>query len=426
MIDLDHNATTKPAAEVVAAVVDALQRTWANPSSVHRAGQDARHAVELARQRVARLIGAKPKSITFTGSGTEAIDLSIRGTLAARRAAGGGGGVVGERRPVLVTTAVEHAAVRDLARELERTGEAEVRWLPVDGAGRVVVDRLGECITPGVAVVSVQWANNETGVVQPIAAVRAACRAASGNVGGVGGAPSVVFHCDATQWVGKMPTDVREAGGGPAGVGGEEAPADLITFSPHKFHGPKGVGVLWSRPGVRWRPLVRGAQERGLRGGTENVPGIVGAGVAAELARAWLTEERDEGGRAGGSAERVARCAALRDEFERGVLESCPGAVVNGAGVERLWNTTNIAFPKLEAEALLLAMSERGLAASAGAACSSGSLEPSPVLLAMGVPAEWAHGSIRFSTGRETTAEELAGARLIVAECVRRLRGSMP
>jgi cysteine desulfurase len=389
MINLDHNATTPPAAEVVAAMHEALTRHWHNPSSVHRGGQEARHAVELARERVAALIGAKPRRITFTGSGTEAIDLAIRGTLAA-----------GTRR-VLVTTAVEHSAVRDLAGELERTGEAAVRRLAVDGAGRVRVEQLAEVITPEVGLVSVQWANNETGVIQPIGAIAERCRA-------VGAA----FHCDATQWVGKMPTDVGEGAGSLTPL---LPPADLLTFSPHKFHGPKGVGVLWTRAGVRWRPRVMGTQERGLRGGTENVPGIVGAGVAAGLALEWLADER-----------RRAGLGLLRDRFEAAVVNACDGARVNAAGAERLWNTTNIAFPKLEAEAILLGLSERGVLASAGAACSSGSLDPSPVLLAMGVPEELAHGSIRFSIGRETTAEELDRAVPLIAGCVRRLSGAMP
>jgi len=242
-----------------------------------------------------------------------------------------------------------------------------------------------------VALVSVMWANNETGAVQPVHAIGERCRARG-----------VRFHCDATQWVGRMPAGL--AGGA----------IDLVTVSAHKFHGPKGIGALWVRGGVRVAPqVVGGPQERDRRGGTENVPGIVGMGVAAEAAMAWLA---DEDGRARGRA--------LRDRLEASVLARVPDAVVNGAGVERLWNTTNIGFPGLEAEALLLLLSERGVAASAGAACSSGSLDPSPVLLAMGVPERVAHGSVRFSVSRLTTLDEVEHAVEAVAASVGRLRRS--
>ncbi len=391
MIYLDNNATTRPAPEVVEAVRDVMTSTWGNPSSVHRFGQEARARVELARRSVADLIGARAKDVTFTGSGTEAIDMAIRGALAATG------------RPVLVTTPVEHAAVRDLAAFLEKRGGVEVRWLAVDGRGVVDAQAAAGVIDGRVGVVSVQWANNETGAVQPVGAIARLCRERG-----------VVMHCDATQWVGKMPVNVGDA---PGEAGWEGAfDGDILTFSPHKFHGPKGVGALWARRGVRLTPQVHGTQELGRRGGTENVAGIVGAGVAADLARAWL---RDSGARE--------RLAGLRDEFERRVGELAPWARVNGptgAG-ERLWNTTNIGFARLEAEALLMLLSEAGLCASAGAACSSGSLDPSPVLLAMGVAAEVAHGSLRFSFSRESVeADATAGAETVGA-CVARLRGSM-
>jgi cysteine desulfurase len=242
-----------------------------------------------------------------------------------------------------------------------------------------------------VALVSVMWANNETGVLQPVHSIGERCRARG-----------VRFHCDATQWVGRMPTDVANL------------PVDLVTASAHKFHGPKGVGVLWVRGGVRVLPqVIGGPQERDRRGGTENVAGIVGTGVAADAAVAWLA---DPAGRERG--------AAMRDDFERAVLAAVPDAVVNGGSALRLWNTSNIGFPGLEAEALLLLLSERGVAASAGAACSSGSLDPSPVLLAMGVPPRIAHGSVRFSIARTTTEEELRIAAEEVAACVARLRRS--
>ncbi len=379
---LDNNATTQPLPEVVEAVAASMREAWANPSSVHRAGIEARRRMELAREQVAALVGAQPREVTFTSGGTEAANLAIAGSLGADAG-----------RRTIVTMRTEHSAVRECAEALAKRGAAEVEWLPCDAAGRVdlgALDALLRARAGAVAVVSVMWANNETGAVQPVAQVAAACRAAG-----------VRFHCDATQWVGRMPTDLHAMG------------ADLASFAAHKFHGPKGVGALWSRPGVRVRAgVLGGPQERGLRGGTENVAGIVGMGVAADAARAWL------------ATDGAARGAALRDAFERAVLAAVPDAVVNGAAGDRLWNTTNIGFPRLEAEALLLLLSERGVAASAGAACSSGSLDPSPVLLAMGVPEAVAHGSLRFSTSRFTTEAELSDAAATVGACVARLRKS--
>lgn len=377
MIDLDQNATTQPSPAVVDAMVRGLTQAWANPSSVHRAGQAARHAVELARTALAALINAKPREIVLTSGGTESLHLALRGTLEALGTTA--------NRPLLATTRTEHSAVRELAEELERSGRIEVAWLPTDARGVLDLAALAETCRRRPWLVAVQWANNETGVVQPVDAISAAARSAG-----------TLFLCDATQWVGKMPV-------------ASPAFADLLTFSPHKFHGPKGVGVLWLRQGVRLRPQSPGSQELGRRAGTENVAGIIGAGVAAEEAAAWLA---DPSGREAGRS--------LRDRFEAAVLAGLPGAVVNGAGAERLWNTSNIGFPRLEAEALLMSLSERGIFASAGAACSSGSLDPSPVLLAMGIPPEVAHGSLRFSLGRRTTAAEVDSAAQAVIEVVRR------
>jgi cysteine desulfurase len=385
VIYLDSNATTKPTPAVIDAVRISLLDHWENPSSVHRAGQAARRDLELARGSLADLIAARPREITFTGSGTESIDLAIRGVLAARRQSA--------EPPLLITTRVEHAAVRDLAAAMEREGLARVAWAPLTLGGVVDVAQLAPLVTRGVSLVSVQWANNETGAIQPVAEISRLCRAAR-----------VAFHCDATQWVGKMPV-TRD----------DMAMFDLLSFSPHKFHSLKGVGVLWARSGVSLRPVIHGAQELGRRGGTENVPGIVGAGVAAEEARVWL-----------GTAEERTRIGLLRDRFERAIRAAVPDAVINAADAPhgRLWNTTNIGFPRLEAEALLLLLSERGVCASAGAACSSGSLEPSPVLLAMGIPPEIAHGSLRFSLSRETTDAEIDAAVTAVVASVAILRAS--
>ncbi|MEM9251811.1 MAG: cysteine desulfurase family protein [Planctomycetota bacterium] len=404
LIYLDHNATTRPADAVAAAMAEANEAFWGNPTSVHRLGQLARQKVELAREEVAYLIGAKPREIVFTSGGTESVQLAVEGAI---------GGMAGGGEAVrLLTTRVEHAAVRELAERLgegEREGGVEVGWLPVDGDGRVTEAGLSAALesavelgASGLTVLSVQWANNETGVVQPMAMIRDALAAARGRGG------RVIWHVDGTQWVGKAPT----------GIGG--AGIDVLTFAGHKFYGPKGVGVVWARRGVRLRAVqVGGPQERERRGGTENSVGIIGMGEAARLASEWLADPSE--------AERL---AAERDRFERVLIERCAAAgvtaEVNGAGVERLWNTSSVAFVGLAAEAILVGLSERGVCASAGAACSSGSLEPSPVLLAMGMAEPRAHGTVRFSLGRGTTRAELDAAADAAVEVVSGLARAMP
>lgn len=383
---LDNNATTRPLPEVVEVVRACLEEDWGNPSSVHRAGIRARRRIELSRESVARLIGAQEREILFTSGGTEAANLAILGSLA-----------LCEPGAILATSRLEHSAVRETAEAWSaRAGGrgGEVLWLDHRPDGTIDLDRLADLLGrrgDAIGLVSIMWANNETGLVQPIAEIGALCRAAG-----------VRFHTDATQWVGRMPTDVAAM------------QVDLLSFAAHKFHGPKGAGALYARRGVRVeRQLVGGPQERDRRGGTENVPGIAGMGVAADLARAWLaTPERD-------------RLASERDRLERCILERVPDAAVNGAAAERLWTTTNIAFPRLEAEAILLLLSERGICASAGAACSSGSLDPSPVLLAMGVPPELAHGSIRLSLSRLTTAADIDSAVDEIPAAIAKLRRSM-
>ena len=396
-IYLDNNATTRPLGPVADAMDRANRELWHNPSSIHRPGQAARGQIELARKHLAALIGVRPRFITLVGSGTEAIDLAVRGTLQRFIAAGLA------TPPSIITSRIEHSAVRELAEAMQTQGRCRVHWLDLGPDGVVTVDAVARLLDadPHAALVSVQWANNETGAVHPTLDIAALCRARG-----------VVMHCDATQWVGKMPAPPDEAPRLP----------DLVTFSPHKFHGPKGVGVLYARAGVPVSPQIHGEQELGRRGGTENTPGILGAGVAAQLALAWLADDAPRAG-----------IAALRDRFEGLVLAGFPGAVVNGPrdlpgqppGTLRLYNTSNIGFPRLEAEALLLLLSERGVCASAGAACSSGSLDPSPVLRAMGVPAHIAHGSLRFSLSRETTREEVDAAAAIVIDCASRLNASM-
>lgn len=392
VIYLDNNATTQPTPAVREAVLRSMDEAWHNPSSVHRPGQAARHAIELARSSIARLINARPREIVLTSGGTESIELAIRGALE------------GTPSPVLVTSAIEHAAVRDLVETLE----CEVRLAPLDEHGVVDAEGVADLLD-GATLCCLQWANNETGALQPIGAIGSACRDA--------GVPLLV---DGTQWVGKLPVDLgtgTAAPGDPAHDDDEGSLIDLMAFSAHKLHGPKGVGALFVRRGTRLATVRPGSQELGRRGGTENVPGIVGFGVACDEAFAFLADpaERD-------------RLASLRDRLEAGIVERCPAAHINGPTDpgSRLWNTTSIGFPTLEAEALLLMLSERGVCGSAGAACSSGSLEPSPVLLAMGIEPTIAHGSVRLSLSRWTTDAEVDQAAAIIAECATVLLGTLP
>ena len=398
---LDNNATTQPDEQVLVALAQAYQECWANPSSVHRLGQLVRQKLELARAKVAHLIGCRDRELIFTSSGTESNNLALRGVLGpARRGPGGSA-------PVLLTTTVEHAALREPAEDLGALG-VEVVKMPVDIDGQLDPATLAAALRAhvrpgGLVLVSVQWVNNETGVIQPIEALAQCCRAAAAQCPEPGA--QVLLHSDGTQAVGKMAVDVGGAG------------VDLLSFAGHKFHGPKGVGGLFVRSGVKLRAQnLGGPQERQRRGGTEDAPAIIALGVAAELAERFLAD-----------ADRLAGLAALRDRLERGIKEALPDTVVNAGGArQRVWNTSNLGFPGLEAEAILLGLSERGLCASAGAACSSGSLEPSPVLLAMGVPENVAHGSIRFSLSRFTTNQDIDQALSLVPRVVAKLRRTLP
>ncbi len=390
MIYLDHNATTPPTQAVVDAVAEALRSQWANPSSVHRAGQSVRQQLELARQSLAQLVGTNPKALVFTSGGTESNNLALAGVLQPIHHA--------DHTPVLVTSRVEHAAVREPAEAWQKRG-IHVHYVPTDPQGVVTPEALqatlDELPASARGLASFQWANNETGVVQPIAALADTVKQH---------AAKLLTHCDATQAVGKLPVDFAATR------------LDLMTFAGHKFHGPKGVGTLVIRPGVRLMPqTVGGPQETQRRGGTENVPGIIGMGVAAAQAQTFLADPT-----------LVERQRGLRDRFEQAVLQHIPDAVVNSGQAHRLWNTSNLGFPGLQAEAILLGLSEKGLYASAGAACSSGSLEPSPVLLAMGVPEPIAHGSVRFSLSRDTTQAEVDQALEILPAVIHRLKRVMP
>ncbi len=360
MIYFDNNATTQPLPEVVRAMQECLGEQYANPSSIHQFGQSVRHKVEVAREHVARLLGATSKEIVFTSGGTESINFAIRAGLRLH-----------PQRRHFVTTAVEHSAVLRVAEQLESEGY-HVDRVGVDRDGKLDEAQWASVITEETAMVSLLHANNETGVIFDVA------RLAS-----VAAEKGVPVHVDSVQSAGKIPLRVADW------------PVQFVSIAAHKFHGPKGTGALYVRRRTRVEPLILGgSQERMLRGGTENVEGIVGMGVAAEIALREMPE----------TARRV---GTLRDAFEQGVLASVPFAHVNGAGAERVYNTSNIGFEGLQSEAILILLSEAGICASAGAACSSGSLEPSHVLAAMGIDERIAHGAIRFSLSRFNTRDEV-------------------
>ncbi|ODS53187.1 MAG: cysteine desulfurase NifS [Acidobacteria bacterium SCN 69-37] len=375
-IYLDYNATAPPLPEVVAAVNQAMTTTIGNASSVHTFGQQAKAELDTARTSVAALLGAESSEIVFTAGGTESDNLAVRGAAEALEPAG---------RRHLITTTIEHEAILNTVRALERRGWA-VTSLPVDTTGLVDPDALRAALRPETALVSVMHANNEIGTIQPIADLAAIARAAG-----------VLFHTDAVQSAGKIPVDVKALG------------VDLLSLSAHKFGGPKGAGALWIRRGVRLVSyLTGGRQERSRRAGTENVPGLAGLGVAARLAIETLPHRE--------------AVAALRDRLETNILASVPGTVVNGDPARRVPNTSNISFEGIEAESLLIALDLEGVAISTGSACSSGSLEPSHVLRAMGLPTARARNSLRFSLGSATTADEIDVVVNVLPRLVSRLR----
>lgn len=375
MIYLDNNSTTQTATQVVEAMQPFWRENFGNPSSLHRAGQMARHGVETAREHVAALIGARSRDIVFTSGGTEADNLAILGTLAANPA-----------KRHIITTAVEHVAVFSLCERLAKEGY-RVTFLSVDQQGRLDPAELERCIDDDTALVSIMHANNETGVIFPIEELSTICQK-----------HGVPFHVDAVQSAGKISIDVQALGVG------------LMSLSAHKIHGPKGAGALYVGRRMRLRSqLTGGHQERDLRPGTENVPAVVGFGEAARLARQRL------------ASQEWLRVAALRDRLERRICEQVPFAHVVGDRANRTPNTTNIAFETLEAEAILIALSEQGVCASSGSACSSGSLEPSHVLKAMGIDERIAHGAVRFSLSVDTTTQEIEQALPIIVSTALRL-----
>ncbi len=356
----DNNATTKVAEEVLEEMKPLFCELYGNPSSMHTFGGQIARKIRRAREQVAGLLASDPTEIVFTSGGTESDNAAIKGTLAA----------VPDKRKV-ITTRVEHPAVLTVCRDLENHGYTVVE-LTVDKQGRLDWRQLEELLDDDTALVTIMYANNETGVVFPIDKIAEL-------VTGRG----VIFHTDAVQAVGKIPLNLSKSN------------IDLLSLSGHKLHGPKGVGVLYVRKGTRISPFMLGGhQEAGRRAGTENVPGIVGLGKACELAAENLEEENS-------------RVKYLRDKLENAILEKCPDSRLNGDKDNRLPNTSNISFEYIEGEAILLMLDKFGICASSGSACASGSLEPSHVLRAMGVPFTAAHGSIRFSLSRYNTEEEV-------------------
>ncbi len=380
VIYMDNNATTMVAPEVLDAMLPFLGGTYGNPSSMHTFGGAVARDVEKARMSVAKFLGADHEyEIVFTATGTESDNMAILGSLAYYR----------EKRHV-ITSRVEHPAVLSLCKKLEKDGY-RVTYVPVDGAGNLDMDILKGSVDEDTAIVSIMYANNETGVVFPVDEIGRFLRERG-----------VPFHVDAVQAAGKIPIDVN-------GI-----QCDLLSISGHKFHAPKGIGALYVRRGTRIRPLLFGGhQEKGRRPGTENVPGIVALGRAAELAGAHL-------------GVYDGRVRALRDRLENGILGLFKNSHVNGDRTKRVPNTSNVGFEYIEGEAILLYLDENGIAASSGSACSSGSLEPSHVLRAMGVPFTSAHGSIRFSLSRFNTDQDVDHLLSVLPDVVNRLLDISP
>ena len=384
VIYFDNNATTAVAPEVREAMMPFLTDLYGNPSSIHTFGGQVAAHVDEAREQLADLLGAHPSEIIFTSCGTESDNTAIRSALACYP----------ERRHV-ITSRVEHPAVLILCQSLAQGGPGKTGYrltqLPVAADGALDLGAFENALDDDTAVVSIMWANNETGVLFPVEKIGELCRARG-----------VLFHTDAVQIVGKVPVDLAEM------------PIDMLSLSGHKLHAPKGIGALYVRRGTRFSPYLQGGhQEHNRRGGTESVPLIVALGKAASLAKKHLADERT-------------RVRALRDRIEKGLLATCPDARLNGAPDPRLPNTSNISFEYVEGESILLMLDQHGICASSGSACTTGSLEPSHVLRAMGVPYTAAHGSIRFSLSIYSTQEEVDKVLEVLPPIIHRLREISP
>lgn len=377
-IYLDNNATTPVAPEILDEMLPYLKELYGNPSSMHTFGGQLHRKVEDARFRVAQLIGAEPEEIIFTSCGTESDNTAIMSAVES----------LPSKRHI-ITTRVEHPAVLNFCKHLARKG-FRVTFLPVNNYGQLNIDELLKVIDD-TALVSIMYANNETGVIFPITEIAEILKERR-----------ILFHTDAVQAVGKIPIDVKKL------------PVDMLSLSGHKLHAPKGVGALYVRKGTRFYPyIIGGHQERGRRAGTENVASIIGLGKACELAMKNLNDE-------------VAYLKGLRDKLETALLKSCPDVIINGDINNRLPNTTNLSFEFVEGEAILLRLNEYGICASSGSACTSGSLEPSHVLRAMGIPFTAIHGSIRFSLSRYNTGEEIDRVIKIMPGIIKELRQLSP
>jgi cysteine desulfurase len=379
-IYLDHSATTKTDDDVAKLMLEYMTVTYGNPSSVHSFGRMARKAMEEAREKVARCIGAEPSEIIFTSGGTEADNLAIRGIALANK----------KRGNHIITSAIEHHAVLDSCKVLAREG-FDVTFLPVDEYGRVKVEDVKNAITDKTILISIMHANNEVGTIQPIR-----------EIGAVAKEKGIYFHCDTVQSIGKIPVDVNDFN------------IDVLAISAHKFYGPKGVGCMYLRKGVRLLPVsFGGSQERKRRPGTENLPGIIGFAMALENGIAAICEQMPYQSR-------------LRDKLIDGITERVPYIKLNGHPTERLSNNVNFSFQFIEGESLLLSLDMKGIAASSGSACTSGSLDPSHVLLAMGLSHEIAHGSLRLTLGKDNTEEQIDYVLETLPEIVERLRAMSP
>jgi cysteine desulfurase len=378
-IYFDNNATTMVAPEVFEEIRPYFCELYGNPSSMHTFGGQVGIKIREAREKVAKLLGCEPGEVIFTGCGTESDNTAIAGTLSAR-----------PNRRKIITSRVEHPAVLSVCRQMEGHGY-EVVEIGVDSKGRLDFDELEGQVDDDTAIVTIMYANNETGVIFPVERIAELCQGRG-----------VIFHTDAVQAVGKIPINLSQSN------------IDLLSLSGHKLHAPKGIGVLFVRKGTRLTPFMLGGhQEGGRRAGTENVPGIIGLGKAAELAMANFDEENS-------------KVKFLRDKLESSILQSCPDSRLNGVDENRLPNTSNISFEYIEGEAILLLLDKYGICASSGSACTSGSLEPSHVLRAMGVPFTAAHGSIRFSLSRYNTEDEVDFTVEKMPEIINRLRELSP
>ena len=379
---MDHAGTTPLAPEVLRSMTPYFTELFGNPSSIHTVGQEARYALDEARERVARVLNCRPRDVVFTSGGTESDNAAIVGGATALQETGNH----------VITSSVEHHAVLHTAQHLESQG-FEVTYLPVDSYGMVQSEAVQRAITDKTTLVSIMYANNEIGVVNPIPEIAQVIRQRAAEL-----SRTILFHTDAVQAAGYLDLDVRMLG------------VDLLSLSGHKFHGPKGTGVLFIRRGAPFLPyLLGGGQERERRSGTENIPGIVGLSVALEAANA----RREETAR---------HCAELRDRIVSEVLERVPGSRLNGHPTQRLPNNANFSFPGVEGEPILLGLDMAGIAASSGSACSSGSLEPSHVLLALGQSAEVARGSLRLTLGKDNTEEQVEYLIDVLVGLVDRLR----